>query len=370
MGRKQNKYPGLGQRSNSPYWWINKTIEVHGRGKVVIRESTGQSDRQIAERIYLQRVQQETDRLIHGLRPEYKVEQGAAMLLQEDRRNIKDDVLHLDYLVKYLGKEPLHKLHPRHPDIQRFISDRQSAGCKCNTINRTLERLRRMLNLAATEWVDDQGLTWLAAAPKIKMLRNDDEVGGFPLTQGQERELLNRLPEHLKRMVVFSLNTGCRESEITGLKWEYERAIPDLGITVFDIPKTKNGRPKRVVLNAKAREVVEASREEHAEHVFTFNGHKVGKINNSAWKRARKEAGLNEVRGPRQHFRVHDLRHTFATRLREAGVPREDRKDLMGHATDDITTHYSAAETGTLLACVERLVEMNEKPSVYVVNAH
>ena len=42
----------------------------------------------------------------------------------------------------------------------------------------------------------------------------------------------------------------------------------------------------------------------------------------------------------------------------------------MGHATDDITTHYSAAETGTLLEYVERLVEMDEKPSVYVVNAH
>lgn len=149
------------------------------------------------------------------------------------------------------------------------------------------------------------------------------------------------------------------------------RAIhSQFGASVFDIPNTKNGRPKRVVLNSKAREVVEASRGNESNYVFTFKGHKVDKINNSAWKRARKEAGLNEVRGPRQHFRVHDLRHTFATRLREVGVPREDRKDLMGHATDDITTHYSAAETGTLLAYVERLVEMDEKPSVYVVNAH
>jgi hypothetical protein len=52
---------------------------------------------------------------------------------------------------------------------------------------------------------------------------------------------------------------------------------------------------------------------------------------------------------------VHNLRHTCGRRLRAAGVPLETRKQLLGHASGDITTHYSAAELGELLAAAERI---------------
>ena len=58
-----------------------------------------------------------------------------------------------------------------------------------------------------------------------------------------------------------------------------------------------------------------------------------------------------------RNLRVHDLRHTFATRLRRSGVSNEVRKDLLAHANSDITTHYSAGELKELLEAVERLVE-------------
>ena len=60
-------------------------------------------------------------------------------------------------------------------------------------------------------------------------------------------------------------------------------------------------------------------------------------------------------------MRVHDLRHTFAQRLRAAGVPLEDRKALLGHKCGDVTTHYSAPEVAGLIEYVERLCE--ERPN-------
>ena len=57
---------------------------------------------------------------------------------------------------------------------------------------------------------------------------------------------------------------------------------------------------------------------------------------------------------------MHDLRHTFATRLRRSGVSNEVRKDLLAHANSDITTHYSAGELKELLEAVERLVEQRQ----------
>ena len=54
---------------------------------------------------------------------------------------------------------------------------------------------------------------------------------------------------------------------------------------------------------------------------------------------------------------VHDLRHTFGRRLRAAGVSAEDRADLLGHYRGSITTHYSAAEIGHLIAAGNRVNE-------------
>jgi hypothetical protein len=56
-------------------------------------------------------------------------------------------------------------------------------------------------------------------------------------------------------------------------------------------------------------------------------------------------------------LRVHDLKHTFGRRLRAAGVSFEDRQDLLGHRSERITTHYSAAEIGRLLDGANRVLQ-------------
>lgn len=60
-------------------------------------------------------------------------------------------------------------------------------------------------------------------------------------------------------------------------------------------------------------------------------------MNNTAFQSWRDEAGLSGVR-------IHDLRHTYASRLREAGVPEEDRNLLLGHAGGEgMAQHYAAS---------------------------
>ena len=58
-----------------------------------------------------------------------------------------------------------------------------------------------------------------------------------------------------------------------------------------------------------------------------------------------------------RNLRVHDLRHTFARRVRFAGGSNEDRKDLLGHKNDDITTHYSQVEIDRLREVVESITK-------------
>jgi integrase len=65
-------------------------------------------------------------------------------------------------------------------------------------------------------------------------------------------------------------------------------------------------------------------------------------MNNNGWQKARREAELPLVR-------VHDLRHSFACRLRAAGVSAEDREVLLGHANHSMAGHYASADVGRLL---------------------
>jgi integrase len=193
-------------------------------------------------------------------------------------------------------------------------------------------------------------LTWLAAVPKIKLLRVDDAAEPYPLSWEEQGALLRELPPHLARMALFKVNTGCRDQEVCGLRWEWEVAVPELETSVFVVPgnRVKNGEDRVIVLNRVAQSVVESVRGEHPEQVFAYRGRRIETMHNTGWQSARKRAGLEQVR-------VHDLKHTFGRRLRAAGVSFEDRQDLLGHRSGRITTHYSGAELSNLIEAANRV---------------
>ena len=149
---------------------------------------------------------------------------------------------------------------------------------------------------------------------------------------------------------MFKVNTGCRAREVCGLRWEWEVSVPELATSVFLIPAqaVKNREERLVILNRVAESVVEGVRGGHPQYVFSYQGHRVAAMNNTAWQSARKRAGLLQVR-------VHDLKHTFGRRLRAAGVTFEDRQGLLGHKSRRITTHYSAAELENLIEAANRV---------------
>ena len=224
--------------------------------------------------------------------------------------------------------------------------------------------VRRVLNLAARLWRDEHGLTWLETPPLIQLPTAHDAREPYPLSWEEQKLLFRELPEHLRRMARFKVNTGCREQEVCGLRWEWEVDQPDLGASVFRIPRgtAKNGEERVVVLNREAAEVIVSQRGQHPRYVFTYKGNGVTGMYNTAWRQARKKAAENYQRVLGRpcpegflHVRVHDLKHTFGRRLRAADVSFEDRQDLLGHKSGRITTHYSAAELRNLIAAANRV---------------
>ena len=354
MGRK--RVPGLIMRAG--IWHIDKRIL--GRR---ICQSAGTAHLEEAER-YLARVMEETRQAqVYGVRPTRSFEQAAAKFVLENqhKRSLSSDIVQLTLLMPWIRQQPIDRIHLGM--LQPWIAKRRAEGKSTGTINHGLKIVRRVLNLAASEWVDENGLTWLLAAPKIKLLPDHDKRAPYPLSWPEQRRLFQELPDYLAQMALFAVNTGCRDGEVCRLRWEWEVEVPQLRTSVFLIPGScvKNGDERLVVMNRVALSVIEARRGVHPTFVFTYEGRSIYRMLTSGWIRARNKVGLPQVR-------VHDLKHTFGRRLRAAGVSFEDRQDLLGHRSGRITTHYSAAELSRLIEAVEKVCNsVGKQPELVVL---
>lgn len=337
------KMPGLVKRGNT--WHIKKRIKGQGR----LNESTGTTDYAEAERYLAHRLEQIRRVCVYGDRPVVTFREAAEKFLQENGhlRALDRAAEGLDCVMPYIGDKSLEHVHD--DTLATYKKERAATGVKAATINRELDVVRRVLMLAARKWRHPNGTAYLSTAPLLSRMPETDKRQPYPLTWAEQRRLLPNLPAHLADMALFDVNTGLRDAELTGLRWDWEIKSPELGGSAFILPSsvTKNGEERVVLLNDTARSVLEARRGGR-EYVFMFKGQPITRMNNTAWRMARDRAGLTQLR-------VHDLRHTFAHRLRSAGVSHEDRAALLGHTTGNVTTHYSQADLARLLECVRLL---------------
>lgn len=271
-------------------------------------------------------------------------------------RTVELIAYHITLILPYVGMKSLETVHSG--SFESFVDERLNDDeVSPTTVNRSLEVARTILNRSARVWRDDAGKAWLGTAPLIEMLPENPRLPR-PINWEEQKILFNELPKHLVKMALFSVNTGAREENVCGLKWEWERRIPELGRSVFVIPaeEFKGKRPHVLIMNDVADSVVQSCRGDHDVYVFVYRRvgadtklvqhkpHRVECINNTAWQNARARVGLQDVR-------VHDLRHTYAQRLRDAGVAKEDRSVLLGHAVEGMSEHYATPT-------VARLIEM------------
>ena len=276
------------------------------------------------------------------------------------KRSIKDDASLIKGLMPHIGHLPISAI--RRETLDPLVRELRRKGRKPATINNYLKIVRRILRLAAFEWCDYGGLTWLASPPKITLLSNSNPRQPYPMTLAEQARLLSKLPAHLLPMIEFAINTGARDAEICNLEWDWEVPVPTFDTLVFRLPQgiVKNDRSRFILLNETARQIVDRQRGKHRKYVFTYRGNPIQRMNNSAWRGARTRTGL-------PHLRVHDTRHTFATRLRALGVSHEDRGTLLGHVTTSITTHYSAPDFKRLLEAVNKLCNLTDQDSELIV---
>lgn len=297
---------------------------------------------------------------VHGVRPPRSFDQAAAHYLRthQDKPSIGSDIYHLKAVMPYIGNLTLDQIH--NGTLKPFVDARKEQGRKNKTINHSLAIVRRILNLAARDWRDENGMTWLITPPLITLLPLTDQRPPRPLMWEEQRQILPHLADHLAAMALFTLNTGCRDDVVCNLQWEWELPIPALGISVFVVPpKHVKGEAHRkqervLVLNTVAQKVIEQRRGTHPTHVFTYRGKPIEGMSNNGWINARKKAKVGDLH-------VHDLRHTVGLRLREAKVQESTISAVLWHSNRTITGHYSMAQVVEIFEALELIKDESNR---------
>ena len=356
----------MGQQTRGIYPSQNETwyVDKQWRGKRIFQRGFPSFDD--AERWLIRQLAERREVEIHGERSRRTFDSAAAhyLTLYQTKTSIVTETYMLQGVMPYIGEMNLATIHDS--ALAPFVTARLDDGIAHKTINLALGVVRRILNLAATTWRDDSGLTWLSQAPRLTMLPLvGHQREPMPISWEQQKRLLPLLPDHLARMSLFVLNTGVRDKVVCNLQWSWEIPIPELGVSVFDVPRQfVKGRMRNrlVVCNSVAQSIVDTQRGKHPTHVFVWRRERVkntslepamayqpiAAMNNNGWQTGRVKAKLGDLH-------VHDLRHTAAMRLREAGVSESTVADILWHNTRSMTHHYSAAQIVELHGALERI---------------
>jgi integrase len=225
-----------------------------------------------------------------------------------------EDVGKLRWLDRYLRGKALSAID--RSIVDHVTRERLAEGWPNATVNRTLELLRAVLRKCVNEW------EWLDRAPHVRMLKEPTRRIRF-LTPEEAQRLLAQLPVHLADMAAFSLATGLRAGNVTGLQWSQ---VDEARRRAWVHPDQAKGRKAIAVpLNAVALVLVLRQRGIHATHVFSYRGKPITQVSTKAWYDALKRAAI-------ESFRWHDLRHTWASWHVQSGTPLFALQEMGGLA--------------------------------------
>lgn len=331
----------LYKRKDSALWWVKLT--VNGRR---IQKSTGTADRKAAQE-YHDRLKVELwEQLRLGVKERYTWQQAVLRWLDETQHKASrvDDLSHLRWLDPHLNGLMLDEINRE--CLDKITQAKLSTGVANGSVNRMLAVVRAILRKAALEW------EWLDRVPKVRLLSEPSRRIRW-ITREEADRLLQELPDHLKAMVRFSLETGLRQANVTGLQWTQVDLVRRCAWVHPDQAKAR--RAISVPLSKAAVVILREQIGKHSAYVFTYQGEPVTQVNTKAWRSALKRAGI-------EGFRWHDLRHTWASWLVQAGVPLHALQELGGWESPDMVRRYAHFSGEHLASYVERLSELRAVP--------
>lgn len=239
---------------------------------------------------------------------------------KQHKRSLKDDAAKIRALRQFRGL--LLK------DINRefVMTVVKALPCGTATKNRYLALIRAILRKCEREW------EWIDKAPCFTLFKEENQRIRW-LKHDEANRLIEAAPAWMKDMIILSFMTGLRQANVLGLEWSqvdlerrYAWIHPD---------QAKAGLAIGVPLNDAACSAIRRNIGKHPRFVFVNTmGNPINDINSKSWSAVLKRAGIED-------FRWHDMRHTWASWLVQAGVPLLDLKEMGGWSTIGMVQVYA-----------------------------
>jgi len=224
-------------------------------------------------------------------------------------------------------------------------------------INRELAALRRVLHVAQ-EW------KLIPSVPRIHLLPGE-KASDRVLSHAEEEMYLASAPPLLREFATIAIDTGLGPEELLRMSWENVHFEPAGNARFGRIhnPYGKQKRRKRdLPMTARVRELLafrfEAAGKPRQGYVFPStngDGHLSYETINSQHDRTVARLNLSVP------LRLYDLRHTFLTRLGEAGADAFTIQKMAGHSSIVVSQRYVHPTPERVEEAISRLEEYNRK---------
>jgi integrase len=320
-------------------WWIDVIAPSGER----IRHSTGTETKTLAQE-YHDKLRAELWRIGRlGEKPSHTWDDAVVRWLKEQshKASIDTDKVHLRWLDGFLRGKPLDSISRQM--IDKIIDAKKAEGVANATVNRILGVLRAILRRCVAEW------EWLDKAPAIRMLKTPTRRIRW-IAREEANRLLQELPGHLGDMMAFTLATGLRRANVTGLSWSQVDVSRRVAWIHPDQAKARKAIP--VPLNSEAMKIIAKRLGKHPTLVFTYRGKEIHQVSTKTWYSALKRAGI-------ENFRWHDLRHTWASWHIQGGTPLHVLQEMGGWESSEMVRRYAHLASDHLAPYAERLCVTN-----------
>lgn len=241
-----------------------------------------------------------------------------------------------------LGAVAMDMVSPAHiTHMMALVGQRLSKA----TANRVLVLVRYMFNLALRWQVAGVAKNPTAQQPLHRLNNHRERFLSAEETQALIAQVNRSRNPMLRFIIPMLLLTGARKREVLDARWQDF----DLERRVWRIPFTKSGRERHVPLSDAVLALLSrVPRLAGCDWVFANpRTRKPFVTPYISWNTARRAAGLADVR-------IHDLRHSFASFLVNAGCSLYEVQRLLGHASVTMTQRYSHLSQASLLRAVSQ----------------
>jgi integrase len=225
------------------------------------------------------------------------------------------------------------------------------------SVNRRLACLKHMLT-KARDW-DMISKDALDRLRRVKLPKEENRRMRF-LSVAECQALIMAAEPHLRPVLVFALNTGCRKSEILGLTWDRV----DMKHGFIHLDKTKSGERREIPINSTLQRTLQGLIRRVDSPLVFYNPATGGR-----WHDLKRSFATACRKAKITDFRFHDLRHTFASQLVMAGIDLTTVSRLLGHASLTMTLRYAHLAPDHLKSAVDVLSRLQANQAKNMVAA-